>query len=80
MLYYFYTNAESSNTHLFADTEIWKLPEYHALQGAFPVIFISFKAIIQTNFASMRAKFQYVIAQEFKKHTYLLEGTTLDAE
>ena len=80
MLYYFYTISESSNTHLFVDTEIWKLPEYHKLQGAFPVIFITFKAITQTNIASMQAKFQYVIAREFKKHSYLLNGTTLDAD
>ena len=79
MLYYFYTIAESSNTHLFVDTEIWKLPEYHKLQGTFPVIFITFKAISQTNVASMLTMFQYVIAREFKKHAYILDGTTLDA-
>ena len=50
------------------------------MQGAFPVIFITFKEINQTNFASMQAMFQYVIAQEFKKHAYLLDGTTLDAD
>ena len=35
MLYYFYNKVRSNNAHLFADTEIWKLPEYHALQGIF---------------------------------------------
>ena len=80
MLYYFYTISESSNTHLFVDTEIWKLPEYHKLQGAFPVIFITFREITQTDFESMQAWFQYVIAREFKKHAYLLDGTTLDAD
>ena len=80
MLYYFYNKAEPNNAHLFADTQIWKLPEYRALQGTFPAIFISFKAVNQPNFAKMRAAFQYVIAQEFEKHTYLLEGTTLSVK
>ncbi len=78
MLYYFYTISESSNAHLFVDTEIWKFSEYRALQGAFPTIFITFKEIIETNFVGMLEEFHYVIAQEFKKHTYLLEGATLD--
>ena len=47
---------------------------------SFPVIFITFKEIIETNFAGMQEEFQYVIAQEFKKHTYLLEGATLNAD
>ena len=78
MLYNFYSISESSNTHLFVDTEIWKLPEYHKLQGTFPVILINFGTITETNLASMQAMFQYVIAREFKKHSYLLEGATLD--
>lgn len=79
MLYYFYTNAESSNEHLFVDTAIWKLPEYRKLQGTFPVIFISFGTITANNFASMKDMFQYVIAKEFSKHEYLLQGTTLNS-
>ena len=80
MLYYFYNKVAANNVHLFIDTEIWKLKEYQDLQGAFPVIFITFREITQTNFASMQAWFQYVIAREFKNHAYLLDGKTLDAD
>ena len=79
MLYYFYNKGLSSNAHLFTDTEIWKLKEYHELQGIFPVVFLTFREVTQTSFAGMQANFQYVIAREFMKHTYLLEGATLNA-
>lgn len=79
MLYYFYNKVLSSNAHLFTDTEIWKLKEYHELQGIFPVVFLTFREVTQTSFAGMQANFQYVIAREFMKHTYLLEGATLNA-
>jgi Predicted AAA-ATPase len=80
MLYYFYANEASNNAPLFVDTEIWKLKEYHELQGAFPVIYLSFKEIAETHFAGQMAEFQYAIAQEFRKHAYLLEGPILDAD
>ncbi len=79
MLRYFYEPSETTHS-LFSDTAIWKLPEYRQLQGAFPVIFISFRTITDTSFEDMLAQFAYVIAIEFDRHAYLLSGTILTSD
>ena len=66
MLRYFYEPSETTHS-LFSDTAIWKLPEYRQLQGAFPVIFISFRTITDTSFEDMLAQFAYVLAIEFDR-------------
>lgn len=80
MLCYFFEISEPSNSSLFLDTAIWQLPQYRSLQGTFPVIFISFRTITDTTFESMLNQFRYVIAQEFKRHSYLLTSDKLDSD
>ena len=44
MLHYFYEKTEKSNAYLFEHTAIWNREECRALQGKYPVIFISLKS------------------------------------
>ena len=80
MLRYFYELSETRTDSLFSDTKIWQFPEFRALQGTFPVIFVSFREITQDSFPKMMKKFAYVIAREFKRHKALLEGDALDPD
>lgn len=78
MLRYFFSISEESCAPLFFDTAIWQLPAYKALQGTFPVIFISLRELVQPTYDSMIAKFGYVIAREFERHKVVLSGDTLE--
>ena len=76
MLHYFYEVSTTSHS-LFSDTAIWQRPEYRQLQGTLPVIFLSFRTIIDTTFKNMLAQFTYVISIEFDRHSYLLSSPLL---
>ena len=43
MLRYFFEKGEEDTSYLFKDLKIWKNEKYRALQGQFPVIFITLK-------------------------------------
>jgi len=45
MLKYFFEKTDHNTSNLFKKTNIWADPEYRALQGQFPVIFLTFKNI-----------------------------------
>ena len=45
MLRYFFEKVEEDTSYLFKDFKIWKNEKYRALQGQFPVIFISLKDV-----------------------------------
>src|SRR3974390_138233 len=45
MLRYFFEKSEEDHSHLFKGLKIWKEERCRALQGQFPVIFLSFKDI-----------------------------------
>ncbi len=77
MLHYFFEKSEKPTNHLFENLEIWKHDEYRKMQGKYPVIFITFKNIVQPKYSSMIKKFATTIAREFEEHAYLLESTTL---
>ncbi len=76
MLHYYFT-LESNNSDLFVDTQIWAHESYKNLQGQFPVIFITFRDITQTNYNDMLKKIAYTVSIEFERFFYILEGETL---
>jgi Predicted AAA-ATPase len=80
MLRYFYEINTDQTESLFFDTHIWKLSEYRERQGTFPVIFLSFREIVQPSLPRMMKKFATVISKEFKRHQVLLQGDTLDSD
>ncbi len=81
MLYYFFSNREGDNTHLFQDYKIWEPGcldrlnrPFRSLMGQFPVIFMTLKAINQNDWESAFKKIQSCLAVEFEKHRFLLEA------
>ena len=79
MLRYFYEISSTRTDSLFSDTNIWQLSEYRARQGTFPVIFLSFREIIEDSLPATMESFASVFAAEFKRHEIVLTGDTLDS-
>src|SRR5271170_8341238 len=80
MLKYFFEKTERSNAYLFEDKKIWQLPERAALQGKFPVIFLTFKDIKENRWEVTKEKLISTIAAEYTRHQYLLESNLLNED
>ncbi len=72
MLRYFYEKTEESNAHLFEHTAIWTREECRALQGKYPVIFISLKDCKGDSWDDVRLAIIECIIREFKRHFEVL--------
>jgi hypothetical protein len=73
MLNYFFSNTEQAG-HLFTKTAIAQHPDCMALQGQYPVIFITFKDIKVSNWRDAYEKIQGVIISEYDR----LQKTLMD--
>lgn len=80
MLRYFFEKSEKDTSYLFENLNIWKNENYRDLQGKFPVIFLTLKDIKQTSWEDMLASLRQLLSQEFRRHSYLLEGDFLSEE
>ena len=78
MLRYFFEASEQNNAHLFEGTEIGSHSHYRALQGQFPVIFITFKNIKELTWNVTYEKFAYTIYEEFDRHKALIFNDSLE--
>src|SRR3972149_4648875 len=72
--------TQQSHAYLFEDKKIWQLPERRALQGKFPVIFLTFKDIKQSTWEMTREKLIAAIAEEYERHRYLLDSGEVSLE
>ena len=79
----FFSNTYAERSDLFEGLSIWEQKSddgeyrYRALQGTFPVIFLSFADVKATAYADMVYKITEVIAKLFEKNRYLLAGNIL---
>lgn len=80
MLRYFFEKGKEDTSYLFKDLKIWKNEKYRAMQGQFPVIAISLKDIKYPSWQETFEAFQELIAKEFQRHRYLIEGEVLFPE
>ncbi len=80
MLRYFFEKSETDTSYLFKNLNIRKWKHYEALQGQFPVIFISLKDVKCASWQETFEALQELIANEFRSHRYLMEGETLFPE
>lgn len=86
----FFSVNYAGRADLFEGLEIWKekipdgdqsLPEdykYRKLQGTYPVIFLSFADVKETNFQDARKMICYIIEQIYSQNDFLLEGDLLN--
>lgn len=78
MLKTFFEISESDTSVYFKGREIWTCgDEYKRYQGAYPVIYISFKDAHQKTWEDMLRSLKFTIKNEFRRHNELLSGTAL---
>ena len=74
----FFSISHAGRADLFEGTEIWEYWEYREQQGTYPVIFLSFADVKETNFQDARKMIGYIIEQLYSQHNFLLEGDLLN--
>lgn len=73
MLRYFFEKTEADTSYLFQDKYIWQEEKYKAMQGKYPVIFITFKGIKEDRWEPAYERIAAIIAAEFARHQYLFD-------
>ena len=73
MLECFFSNKYAGRGDLFEGLEIWRDEKYRALQGTYPVIFLSFAGIKYTDFHETRAAINGMISDVYKKYRWILK-------
>ena len=77
MLNCFFSNRYQDRGDLFEGLSIWEEEKYHSLQGAYPVIFLSFAWVKEENAEAAKCKIKELIARLYEDNRYLLEGSLL---
>jgi len=67
MLKYFFEKTNQNNAKIFENTNVWNDPELRAVQGQYPVIFLTFKDIRANSWESAQAGFADIISEEYKR-------------
>jgi len=67
MLRYFFEKPDQDTSYLFEKTKIWQDPEIRALQGQFPVIFLTFKDVKVDTWELAYAEFADIVSEECKR-------------
>ena len=81
MLEKFFSVEYAGRGDLFEGLSIWEEEKYRRLQGTYPVVFLSFASVKETNYVSARRKICQLIADEYSKRAFLLEeGGLLEEE
>lgn len=81
MLEKFFSVEYAGRGDLFEGLSIWEEEKYRRLQGTYPVVFLSFASVKETNYVSARRKICQLIADEYSKRAFLLEeGGLLEGE
>ncbi len=78
MMEKFFSLRYEGRGELFEGLSIWQHEEYRALQGGYPVLFLSFAVVKENTFAQARQSLCRVIEEQYNKHDYLLEGDLLN--
>jgi hypothetical protein len=80
MLRYFFEKSEEDTSYLFKHLDIWEQKKYREMQGQFPVIFLSLKGVKYLTWDETVNSLRGLIAREFQRHRYLLQGELLSPE
>ncbi len=79
--YYFEKRNDIGLEYMFHNLEIWHQDEeYTAKQGRYPVIYLTFKDIKSNLWKKCYEHLKRVIAEEYRRHSYLLKGNNLDIQ
>lgn len=78
MIRCFFEKTEHSKLDLFNNLKITEHPTCMAHQGQYPVIFMTFKGVKELTWEACLNGIRNVIADEYRRHDYLLTSTKLD--
>jgi len=73
----FFSIKYAGRGSLFEGLSIWQEEKYRALQGTYPVISLSFASLKEINYDNARRKLCQLIASEYNRNSFLLEGDLL---
>ena len=74
MLEKFFSVEYKGRGDLFRGLSVWKDEEYRSLQGTYPVLFLSFANVKETDFQRARSKICALLAREFDRCHFLVES------
>lgn len=77
MIESFFSVDYANRADLFEGLSIWKDEKYRALQGTYPVIFLSFANVKETDYLSARERICRLISEVYNKNWFLLESGLL---
>ena len=77
MVEQFFSVEYAGRGDLFEGLSVWKEEKYRNLQGTYPVIALSFANIKERDYNTARRKICQMIAQEYARNAFLLEGDHL---
>lgn len=77
MLEQFFSIKYAGRGELFEGLSIWNEEAYHALQGTWPVISLSFASVKEVTLENTKARIYEVIRGVYKAYSFLLEGDAL---
>ena len=73
MLNYFFSNKYPDRGDLFEGLAIWEEETYRKLQGTYPVVFLSFAGVKQTNYERTRYSLNQKIARLYNQYDRMLQ-------
>ena len=74
MLNYFFSNQYKDRGDIFSGLKVWQSEKYRKIQGTYPVIFISFADVKQSNYSDAIQKVKKIIADVYRQHRYLADS------
>ena len=81
MLKTFFEKSGEDTSRYFIDKKIWECGEkYRLMQGAYPVVMLTFKDVKYDNWQDSREAIRLVVKDEYKRHSELFSSTLLDAD
>lgn len=75
---YFFSVKNAGRTDLFDGLCIWENEKYKKLQGAYPVIFLSFAGIKEQSFTEARKSICRTLEELYNQFDFLLDGELLN--
>lgn len=76
----FFSLEYAGRSDLFESLNIWKEEKYRKIQGTYPVIFMSFADVKETEFPSARKAICRNIKKLYNRHDFLLESDCLNED
>ena len=76
----FFSVKYAERGDLFEGLSVWQEEKYRALQGTYPVISLSFANIKETNYKDTRDKIVQLLAGEYARCAFLLDGDCLNEQ